>query len=164
MKDEVKAFKSLKRSFHPSSFILHPFLFVLLILTAACGVGQQQRESSIPEEAQATIDRVTADIEAGRDEKIYTEAAEEWRRSSTPEQSKAIFEMLRLKLGKARERARKTAHDEQKAGGAATTHHLVIRYETKFERGDGMETFTLVERDGRWLLAGYLVNSDALKQ
>jgi hypothetical protein len=42
-------------------------------------------------------------------------------------------------------------------------HRLVIRYETKFERGDGLETFTLLERDGRWLLAGYFVNSDALK-
>ena len=164
MKDEVKARERWKHSFPPSAFRLPPFLFALLILAAACGVGQQQRETGIPEGAQATIDRVTADIEAGRDEKIYTEASEEWRRSSKPEQSKAIFEMLRLKLGRAKERARKTVHDEQKAGGAAASHHLVIRYETKFERGDGMETFTLVERDGRWLLAGYLVNSDALKQ
>ncbi|HEV2911924.1 MAG TPA: DUF4019 domain-containing protein [Pyrinomonadaceae bacterium] len=143
-----------------------PFALAVLFLTLACNVGQrqqQQRPSTIPEEAQATIDRVTADIEAGRDEKIYSEAAEEWRRSSTPEQSKAIFELLRLKLGKLKERARQTVHDEQKTGGAQPLHRLVIRYDAKFERADGMETFTLVERDGRWLLAGYLVNSDALK-
>ena len=165
MKDEVKACKTVKHSFHPLSFRLHPFLFALLFLTLACSVGQQQqqRPSSIPEEAQATIDRVTADIEAGRDEKIYGEAAEEWRRNSTPAQSKAIFELLRLKLGKMKERARQTVHDEQKTVGADALHSLVIRYDTKFERADGMETFTLIERDGRWLLAGYLVNSDALK-
>jgi Protein of unknown function (DUF4019) len=150
--------------FQPSAFRLPPFLLVaLLVLTIACDVGQQ-RQNNIPDEAQATVDRVTADIEAGQDEKIYREAAEEWRRSSAPEQSKAIFETLRAKLGHVKERARQTVHDEQKTGGDAAGHRLIIRYETKFEHGEGMETFTLLERDGRWLLAGYLVNSDALKQ
>jgi hypothetical protein len=140
-------------------------MLALLILSLGCSVGpQQERQSSIPEEAQATVNRVTADMEAGQDEKIYREAAEEWRRNATPDQSRAIFEMLRQKLGHVRERARQTVHDEQKTGGETPIHRLVIRYETKFEHGDGMETFTLLERDGRWLLAGYMVNSDALKQ
>ncbi len=150
---------------HPSSFILHPCFFValvLLIVTLACNVGQQ-RQSGIPDAAQATIDTVTANIEAARDDMIYREAAEEWRRTATPEQSKATFETLRLKLGKIKERARKTVHEEEKTAGERAGHRLVIRYDTKFERGDAMETFTLVERDGRWLLAGYMVNSDALK-
>lgn len=148
------------------NFILPSSAFILLsflMLAAGCNAGRQQRQTSIPEEAQATIDRVTADMEEGRDEKIYSEAAEEWRRTSTPEQSHAIFETLRAKLGKVRERARQTVHDEQKTGGETPIHRLVIRYETKFERGEGMETFTLLERDGRWLLAGYMVNSDSLK-
>jgi hypothetical protein len=127
------------------------------------GQQQQQRPTNIPDAAQATIDTVTANIEAARDDMIYREAAEEWRRTATPEQSKAIFETLRLKLGKIKERARQTVHEEQKTAGEQAGHRLVIRYDTKFERGDGMETFTLVERDGRWLLAGYMVNSDALK-
>jgi hypothetical protein len=167
MKDEGKAIKGWKHSFHPSALIPHPFsvALALLIVTAGCNVGPQERQSSIPDEAQATVDRMTAALEAGQDEKIYREAAEEWRRNSTPEQSAATFEMLRQKLGKVRERARQTVNDEQKTGGDGTPiHRLVIRYETKFERGDGMETFTLLERDGRWLLAGYMVNSDALKQ
>jgi hypothetical protein len=29
MKDEVKAFKTRQRSFHPSAFILHPSAFIL---------------------------------------------------------------------------------------------------------------------------------------
>ena len=161
---KARRFKVKAKILHPSSFRLHPFLFgALLTLTLACGAGQQ-RQTSIPDAAQTTIDTVTANIEAGRDDLIYREAAEEWRRTATPEQSKAIFETLRLKLGKMKERARQTVHEEQKTGGDAAVHRLVIRYDTKFERGDGMETFTLVERDGRWLLAGYLVNSDTLKQ
>jgi len=35
MKDEVKAIKSFKHSFHPSSFILHPFLLLLFLLPFA---------------------------------------------------------------------------------------------------------------------------------
>jgi hypothetical protein len=154
------------------TFILHPSAFVffvslaLLFVTLGCGAGQQQqrRQTNIPEAAQATIDDVTANIEAARDDLIYREAAEEWRRNATPEQSHAIFETLRAKLGPIKERARQTVHEEQKTAGESAGHRLVIRYETKFDRGEGMETFTLVERDGgRWLLAGYLVNSDALK-
>jgi Protein of unknown function (DUF4019) len=169
MKDEgermkARRFKVKGFILHPSSFRLHPFLFgVLLILTLACSAGQKVR-TDIPDAAQATIDAVTANIEAGRDDLIYREAAEEWRRTATPEQSRAIFETLRLKLGKLKERARQTVHEEQKTVGEGAVHRIVIRYDTKFEHGDGMETFTLVERDGRWLLAGYLVNSDALKQ
>jgi Protein of unknown function (DUF4019) len=152
--------------FFPSAFRLPPralFFGILLLVTLACEVGQSQRESTIPAEAQALVDRVTAQIEAGRDEEIYREAAEEWRRTASPEQSGAIFETLRTRLGKAKERARQTVHDEQKAGGDAAGHRLVIRFITKFEHGEGMETFTLVERDGRWLLAGYFVNSETLK-
>ena len=165
MRDESAAIQVNHLSFtlHPSAFILFASL-ALLIVTFACNVGQQQRQTNIPEAAQAVINDVTANIEAGRDDLIYREAAEEWRRHATPEQSRAIFETLRAKLGPVKERARQTVHEEQKTAGEMAGHRLVIRYETRFERGQGMETFTLVERDGgRWLLAGYLVNSDALK-
>jgi len=151
----------------PSSAFIFFASLALLFVTFGCGVSQQQqqrRQTNIPEAAQATMDNVTANIEAARDELIYREAAEEWRRNATPEQSHTIFETLRTKLGPVKERTRQTVHEEQKTAGETAGHRLVIRYETKFERGAGMETFTLVERDGgRWLLAGYLVNSDALK-
>jgi hypothetical protein len=170
MKDEGGRMKARLLKLNDFTFILHPSAFIffvslaLLFLTFACNVGQQQQQTDIPDAAQATIDSVTANIEAGRDDAIYAQAAEEWRRNATPEQSRAIFETLRTKLGPIKDRARQTVHEEQKTAGEAAGHRLVIRYETKFERGAGMETFTLVERDGgRWLLAGYLVNSDTLK-
>ena len=33
----------------------------------------------------------------------------------------------------------------------------------KFERAEAMETFTLIEENGHWMLARYLVNSMALQ-
>ena len=51
---------------------------------------------------------------------------------------------------------------EENSGGALKGNVYILRYQTRFERGEGMETFTLVEQNGRWLLARYLVNSTAL--
>jgi hypothetical protein len=55
------------------------------------------------------------------------------------------------------------AREEQNSGGPLKGHVYVVTYRTKFQNGEAMETFTLVERDGRWLLARYFVNSTALK-
>jgi len=38
-----------------------------------------------------------------------------------------------------------------------------VVYQTSFERGEGMETFTLIERNGQWRLARYFVTSMALR-
>ena len=70
---------------------------------------------------------------------------------------------LRDKLGKVENRALHSATEQQNSGGALKGHVYILRYETRFERGEGMETFTLVELDGRWLLARYFVNSTALQ-
>ena len=113
----------------------------------------------IPPQAQAAIDTVSTDITEERYEKIYTEAAEEWRQAATLEQSNETFKTLKVKLGNVRSRSYHSATEQDTTSG----HSFVITYKTSFERADGMETFTLVARNGRWLLARYFVNSDALK-
>jgi hypothetical protein len=117
----------------------------------------------IPDLAQATIDTVTEDIAAGNDEKIYQEAADEWRQASTLEETKEFFKTLRTKLGKVKNRVFHMARGEQNAGGLKAGQSYAVQYQTAFEHADGMETFTLVERNGRWLLARYFVNSETLK-
>ncbi len=134
---------------------------LLLLLLAACSIDE--RRSSIPPGAQAVIERVTDDIAAGRDGKLYDEAAEEWRRAAAPAQNKETLERLRTRLGKIESRLFLRGREQQSAGGDLPGHSLVVSYQTTFEHAEGMETFTLVERDGRWLLARYAVSSDALK-
>jgi hypothetical protein len=73
-----------------------------------------------------------------------------------------VFRRLHDKLGKVENRALHSATEQTNSGGALKGHAFIIIYQTKFEHGEGMETFTLVERDGKWLLAGYFVNSTAL--
>ena len=123
-----------------------------------CG-GQGVRRSSLPAGAQDVLDTAIEDIDAGRHEKLYNEAAPEWRADATAEESKATLQRLRDKLGKPTVRNQQTAREEE----TGTSHTVIVIYQTSFERGSAMETFTLVEHGGTWQLAKYFVSSTALK-
>lgn len=133
------------------------FGFVL----AGCSEGT--RRTGIPAAAQAALDTAIEDIDAGRYDKLYQEAADEWRRDATLEQSEATFKTLHEKLGNVRVRNFQTAREEQTSTAPIPGHSLVVVYQTSFERGEGMETFTLLEHGGRWYLAKYFVTSTQLK-
>ena len=118
---------------------------------------------SIPREVEALVNSFGDDLTAGRYEKIYQEAADEWRQDATLEQSNKVFETLKAKLGKPTERVLHSASETNGTNGALSGHSFVLMYETRFERGNGMETFTIIERKGHWLVARYFVNSMALE-
>ncbi len=135
--------------------------FALSLFCLACSRGI--RRNGIPSGAQAVLDKAIEDIDAGRYEKLYHEAADEWRNDATLDESKATFQKLRTKLGNVRTRNLQSAREEQTGTAPIPGHSLVVLYQTSFEHGDGMETFTLVERKGQWYLARYFVSSSALK-
>lgn len=137
------------------AFCLFTFFF------DACAVDERR---GIPPAAQAAIEGVTEDIAAGRDAKIYAEAAEEWRSAVTAEENARLLSRVRERLGRVEGRTLHTGREQQSASAPLSGHTLEIVYRTRFERGEAMEKFTMLERDGRWLLAGYSVSSDALKQ
>jgi hypothetical protein len=118
---------------------------------------------AVPEGAQSAVERVTEDIEQGRDAKVYEEAAGEWRASVSAEESARMLSRVRERLGRVENRALHTGKEQQSASAPLSGHTLELLYQTRFERGSAMERFTLVEREGRWLLAGYKVTSDALR-
>jgi hypothetical protein len=140
------------------------FLLMLSLAFASCACTMKAGRHGIPPEVDSAIGMVSDDIAEGRYEKVYNEAAAEWRHDATLEQSNAVFVTLKNKLGKVENRALHSASEEHNSSGRLPGHSFVASYQTKFERGDGMETFTLVERNGHWLLARYFVNSTALKQ
>jgi len=135
---------------------------VLFVLTFA-GCNASVRRSGIPAGAQTALDTAIEDIDAGRYDKLYQEAADEWRAQSSVEDSKATFQTLRNRLGKARTRTPETAREEQTSTGPVAGHSVTVIYQTTFDRGEGIETFTLVDRGGRWALAKYYVSSSGLR-
>src|SRR5437870_4554294 len=136
-------------------------VFSLIISCSAC--SQTARRSGMPADAQTVLDASIEDLDAGRYEKLYQEAADEWRQSATLEQSEATLKTLHEKLGNARVRNFETAREEQTSTAPIPGHSLIILYQTSFDRGQGMETFTLVEHGGTWYLARYYVSSTMLK-
>lgn len=134
-----------------------------MLLAIACGCGQQTDRARVPVEVQEVVNTVGDQISEERYEQIYNESSDLWKQDSTLEQSTRVFKTLHDKLGKVEHRTLHSASEQQNSSGALKGHAYILSYQTRFERGEAMETFTLIEQNGRWLLARYFVNSTALQ-
>jgi hypothetical protein len=138
-------------------------LIILLSVLSVAACRQDANRGRVPGGVQEVVTTVGDDIAQERYEKIYNEASELWKRDVTLERSTEVFKTLQTKLGKVSSRSLNSATEQQNSGGPLKGHVFILTYETSFERGDGMENFTLIEENGRWALARYFVNSTALK-
>lgn len=132
-----------------------------LLLTTSCGL--KNAGAGIPPEVESVIGTVTDDIAQERYDKVYSESSELWKHDASQEQSTEVLKTLHARLGKVENRAMNSATEQQNSGGPLKGHAFIITYQTKFERGEAMETFTVIEENGRWKLARYLVSSTGLK-
>jgi hypothetical protein len=153
------------KHFRPKVFYpIRPFQYSLILLITLAGVSCNTGERrTVPAEVESAIGTVSDDIAAERYEKVYTEAADLFRQDATLEQSVSTFKTLRTKLGAVESRTLQSAVEQQNSSGPLKGRVYIVTYRTKFQNGEGMETFTLVERNHNWLLARYFVNSTALK-
>jgi len=165
-KDESAGMKDgAERTKGKGNPVRYSFIFavIMVVLLASIACGLKAERKRIPAEVEALIGTVSDDIAQERYEKIYNESSDLWKHDSTLEQSEEVFKRLRTKLGKVENRTLNSATEEHNSGGALKGHAFIVTYQTKFERGEGMETFTLIEQNGRWVLARYLATSTALK-
>jgi len=132
-----------------------------LIILSAC--EQRDRRSGLPAEVESVVGSVSEQIAQEQYEKVYNDASELWKKDATLEQSNETLRTLHTKLGKVESRVVHSATEQQNSSGPMKGHVFIVTYQSKFERGEAMETFTLIEENGRWKLARYLVNSTALK-
>ena len=143
----------------PLTILLSVFLASLTV--SAC--RQDVERGRVPSEVEEVIAAIGENIAQERYEQIYNESSSLWKKDVTLDQSNQTFKTLRTKLGKVESLTLHSATEQQNSGGVLKGHVYILSYQTRFERGDGMETFTLIEENGRWLLARYFVNSTALK-
>ena len=135
--------------------------FVSILTVSAC--NQYTQSNRVPIEVQEVVMNIGDNIAEERYEQIYNDSSELWKKDVTLERSNEVFKTLRAKLGKIESRTLHSAIEQQNSGGVLKGHVYILTYQTRFERGDGMETFTLIQENGRWLLARYFVNSTELK-
>jgi hypothetical protein len=124
---------------------------------------QDAERGRVPSEVNEVITSVGENISQEKYEQIYNESSDLWKKDVTLEQSNEAFKTLRTKLGKVESRTLHSATEQQNSGGALKGHVYILTYQTRFERGEAMETFTLIEENGQWRLARYFVNSTALQ-
>jgi hypothetical protein len=134
---------------------------VSALTVSAC--NRDVERARVPVEVQEVVANVGDQLAQERYEQIYNESSDLWKNEVTLEQSNEVFKTLRTKLGKVESRSLHSATEQQNSGGVLKGHVFILSYETRFERGEGMETFTLIEDNGSWLLARYFVNSTALQ-
>jgi hypothetical protein len=163
MMDEGGRMKSATFAFAASSIRVRPLSVVLFVSLLGFACASNRGSQSIPIEVESTISSISEEITAERYDKIYNEASELWRQDATLEESTATFKTLRTKLGPVENRMLQSVTEQQNSGGPLKGRAYIVTYRTKFQNAEGMETFTLVERDGQWLLARYFVNSTGLK-
>ena len=143
----------------------YSFIFLIVILSglsvAACRSDVDR--GRVPTEVQEVIANVGDNIAQERYEQIYNDSSDLWKRDTTLDQSNEVFKTLRSKLGGVKSRLLNSATEQQNSSGPLKGHVFILSYETHFERGKGMENFTLIEENGQWRLARYFVNSTALQ-
>ena len=156
--------KNLMRAMRNNAFgsFLTGFVASLVLVGTVTSCTFKAERRGIPPEVEAAIGTISDDIQQERYEKIYNEASDLWRGAASLEESTEVFKKLKTKLGNVENRVLHSATEQNNSGGPLKGRAYIVSYQTKFERGEGMETFTLVERDHKWLLAKYFVNSTAL--
>ncbi|HEX3249271.1 MAG TPA: DUF4019 domain-containing protein [Pyrinomonadaceae bacterium] len=139
------------------------FLVILLPALTVSACRRDVERPRVPAEVQEVVANVGDLIAQERYEEIYNESSDLWKKDVTLDQSNEVFKTLQTKLGKVESRSLHSAIEQQNSGGVLKGHVFILSYETRFERGAAMETFTLIEDNGHWLLARYFVNSTALQ-
>lgn len=139
--------------------VLYSAILFVCIFGFACRGGERR---TMPPEVESAISTVSDDIAAERYDKIYNESSDLWKQAATLDESITTFKTLRTKLGAVENRTLQSATEQENSGGPLKGRVFIVTYRTKFRNAEGMETFTLVERNGNWLLARYFVNSTAL--
>ena len=136
---------------------------VLFCLAVASGCAERAERPRVPREVQDVVNTVSDQIAGEQYEQIYNEASDLWKQDVTLERSNEVFKTLRTRLGRVQSRTLNSATEQQNSGGPLKGHVYILSYQTQFQNGEAMETFTLVEQNRSWLLARYFVNSTALK-
>ena len=125
---------------------------VLALAGAGCSAGS---DVAAVEREVERFHELAADREIDR---LYEQSSDEFKRAATPEQFRALLEVIDERLGDVRRANRRGWHVNYTNAGTVVT----LTYDTQFERGRGTEEFVYRLNDDRARLLGFHVNSDAL--
>jgi hypothetical protein len=127
------------------------FSILLVVGLAACSV------SADTERAEQAIQHFHERLDAGQSAAIYDAAAEDLKAVSTQSDFVAFLDAVHRKLGLSKSSSQKGWNVNYGTSGKFIT----LNYETAFAEGQATEQFLYRLSDGKALLAGYHINSNA---
>jgi hypothetical protein len=128
------------------------WLLAAVFFVGGCSSGQ---DIAAAEGQISRFRQLMATQEFGR---IYAEAADELRKTATEQDMVALLAAVDRKLGAVKDAEKNGWNVNFQTSGTFVT----LGFKTQFEHGRGVETFVYRIADGRALLAGYHINSNAL--
>lgn len=130
--------------------LIAAFLMTSLAGCSALGEGTDKSERQ--------VDVIHKLYNAKKFDRIYALTDEIYQKATTKKLNERFLKTIHKKLGKVEEKTR--------TGWQANTNmqgsFLVLIYDTKFENGQGVETFTMKLDNDRAKMAGYNIDSPAL--
>jgi hypothetical protein len=128
--------------------------YVMLLAACVSLSPSTQQQASI----EGLVVRFHALYNEGKFVAIYQEANDQVRSTCPEDEYTHTMSTIRSKLGK--QLTSKQRSWNMRRGNAGTT--INVSYDTTFESGKGMETFSILFNDGAGSLIGYTVTSNIL--
>lgn len=129
------------------------FVALAVLALSACNGN----ETKVASESTA-VPRFHALYDAGDFSTIYAEAHEKFREATSRADYDKFIGAVRRKLGRVKSTERQNWNVNVGTGGT----RVVLTYLTKFEHGEGTESFTFLSDEGKPKLLGWHINSTAL--
>ncbi|HVE58688.1 MAG TPA: DUF4019 domain-containing protein [Pyrinomonadaceae bacterium] len=127
-------------------------VLVLILVGAACSSFTKGKEAG-----ERAVAKFHERLDAEKYDEIYADLADEFKKVSSEEDAKQLFEAVHRKLGKVKNAQLVAFNTNTTTQGSFT----VLNYETEFELDKGTETFTFVVNGDDAKIAGYHTNSKA---
>jgi len=127
------------------------FAMIMALALAGCSMGQDLSSGG------TAVDDFHRKLDSGQSAAIESAAGPEIKAMAGG--FAAVLDQIHRRLGNVKSSTRTGFNDRVDNGD----HRLELTYDTKFERGEGDEEFVFRIIDGKPVLAGYHIKSDALK-
>ena len=138
------------------SRIPHLVFMVLLLVSVSVAKADSEKEKAAMVEALKWL----AEVDAGRYEQSWDDAAEYFKNAVKKEQWVQSLQAARKPLGNLIARKPKNTTYKTSLPGAPDGQYVVIQFETSFEnKKTAIETVTpMLDSDGKWRVSGYYIN------
>ena len=131
---------------------MRSWLAVVIVVLAGCSASA---DTKIAEHA---VDAFHKMLDAGQFEALYLGSAEDLQKATTQHDFVVLLGAIHKKLGNVKASTRQTWNVNYHTSGTFVT----LVYSTTYVGGEAAEQFVYRMQDGKALLAGYHVNSNAL--